>query len=120
MMNLDYPLNSMWMASLQRHMTFVLPWENIRMLPKGIRCISFIPLPRVGEAGNIGDVVHELRDEVALLVEALLQMDTYSKCPFALCDAADHHLNDLYHWSTDKVAQYLKIRCAIGSKLEWL
>ena len=35
-----------------------------------------------GEAGDMGDVVCDLRDEAALLEEALSQMGTSSKTPF--------------------------------------
>ena len=44
--------------------------------------ISPTPLSHVGEAGNTGDVVCDLRDVVASLEEALSQMDTSSKIPF--------------------------------------
>ena len=67
--------------------------------------------------GEAGDVVWDLRDEVALLEEVLSQMGALPKCPFALCDVADCHQNDLYHLSIDKVTQHMKIRCAIGSQL---
>ena len=70
------------------------------------------PLSHAGEASNTGDVVCDLRDEVASLEEALLQMGSYSKCPSTLHDTADCHLNDLYHLSVNKVTQYMKIRCA--------
>ena len=35
----------------------------------------------VGEAGDTGDVVHDLRDEVALLEDTLSQMGASSKMP---------------------------------------
>ena len=38
----------------------------------------------MGEAGDTGEVVHDLRDEVALLEEALSQMGTSSKMLFHL------------------------------------
>ena len=44
--------------------------------------ISPTPSSRAGDAGNTGDVVHDLRDEVALLEEALSQMGASSKMPF--------------------------------------
>ena len=36
----------------------------------------------MGEAGDTGDVVHDLRDEVASLEDALSQMGTSSKMPY--------------------------------------
>ena len=42
-----------------------------------------------GEAGNTGEVVHDLREEAALLEDALSQMGASSKMPFHLCDVAD-------------------------------
>ena len=36
----------------------------------------------VGGADDTGDVVHDLRDEVALLDDALSQMGTSSRTPF--------------------------------------
>ena len=44
--------------------------------------ISSTPLSSVAEADDTGDVVCDLRDEVALLEEALSQMGTSSKMPF--------------------------------------
>ena len=44
--------------------------------------ISPTPSSHAGEAGDTGDVVHDLRDEVASLEEALSQMGTSSKMPF--------------------------------------
>ena len=40
------------------------------------------PSSHVGEAGNTGDVGHDLRDEVASLEDTLLQMGASSKMPF--------------------------------------
>ena len=39
------------------------------------------------------------------------------KCPSALHNVADHHPNDLYHLSIDKVTRHMKIRCTIASTL---
>ena len=39
-------------------------------------------LSHVGEAGDTGDVVRDLRDEVASLEDTLSQMGTSSKMPF--------------------------------------
>ena len=44
--------------------------------------ISPTPSSHVGEAGNTGDVVHDLRDKVASLEEALSEMGASSKMPF--------------------------------------
>ena len=44
--------------------------------------ISPTPSSCAGEAGDMGDVVHDLRDEVASLEEALSQMVASSKMPF--------------------------------------
>ena len=44
--------------------------------------ISLTPSPHAGEASNMGDVVSDLRDEVALLEEALSQMGASSKMPY--------------------------------------
>ena len=82
--------------------------------------ISPTPSYHAGEAGYIGFVVRGLRDEVALLEKALLQMVLFPKCPSTLGNAADHHRNDLYHLSINKVTQHMKIGCTIVSKLEWL
>ena len=40
------------------------------------------PSAHAGEAGDMGDVVHDLRNEVSSLNEALSQMGTSSKTPF--------------------------------------
>ena len=40
------------------------------------------------------------------------------KCPFALCDVADHNQNDLFYVSIDIVIQPMKIEHAIASELE--
>ena len=50
----------------------------------GQKGISLTLSSTVGEAGDRGDIVHGLRDEVASLEEALSQMDTSSKTPFCL------------------------------------
>ena len=71
----------------------------------------------VGEAGDTGDEVHDLVDEVASLEEALSQMGASPKCPFALHDVADHHLNNLYCLNMGKVIQHKKIGLANVSKL---
>ena len=44
--------------------------------------ISHTPSSHVGETGNKDDVDHDLKDEVASLEEALLQMDASSIMPF--------------------------------------
>ena len=44
--------------------------------------VSPTPLSHAGEADNTGDVVHDLRDDVTSLEEALLQMGASSKVPF--------------------------------------
>ena len=44
--------------------------------------ISHTLSSHAGEAGDTGDVVHDLRDEVALLKDVLSQMGTSSKTPF--------------------------------------
>ena len=40
------------------------------------------PSSHIGEAGDTGDAVHKLGDDVALLEEELSQMGTPSKMPF--------------------------------------
>ena len=80
--------------------------------------ISSTLLSHVVEAGNTGDVVHDLGDEVTSLEDALSQMDTSSKMSFCLCVVAHCHPNDLYHLSIDKIIQHMRIRHAILSKLE--
>ena len=56
------------------------------MLPKGLsdaqKGISPTPSSCAGEPGETGDVVHDLRDEVALSEKALSQMGASSKMPF--------------------------------------
>ena len=44
--------------------------------------VSPTPSSLVGEAGDTGDVIHDLRDEVTSLEDALSQMVTSSKMPF--------------------------------------
>ena len=44
--------------------------------------ISLTPSSHVVEAGDTGDVVHDLRDEMASLEEALSPMGASSKMPF--------------------------------------
>ena len=44
--------------------------------------VSLTPSSQAGEAGDTGDVVCDLRDEVASLEEALSQMGTSYKMPF--------------------------------------
>ena len=46
------------------------------------KVISPTPLAYVAEAGDTGDVVCDLRDEVALMEDSLSQMGTSSKMPF--------------------------------------
>ena len=117
--------NFCWYVSLlQRHKTSVIPWKSIRMLPKRDPMLKRVSPPHCHlmqvRHGDTHDVVHDLRDEVALLEETLSQMGASTKCPSNLCNVADHHLNDLYQLSIVKVAQHKKIRCTIVSKLEWL
>ena len=80
-------MNPVQIVSLQSNKTSVLPWESIGMLPKGDQMLKRASPPtlssRAGEAGNTGDVVHNLMDEVASLEDALLQMGTSSKTPFS-------------------------------------
>ena len=82
--------------------------------------ISPTPSSHADETGNTGDVVCDLRDEVALLEEALSQMGTSSKMAFhfAWCGRSLSEL--FYHLSMDKVTQHMKVRHAIASTLEWL
>ena len=44
--------------------------------------ISPTPQSHVAEAGDTGDVVHDLRDEVASLEDALSQIGASSRTPF--------------------------------------
>ena len=44
--------------------------------------VSPTPLSHACEAGDTGDAVHNLRDEVVSLEDALLQMGASSKMPF--------------------------------------
>ena len=57
-----------------------------RNAPKGgchaLKGISPTPLSHAGETGDMGDVVHDLRDAVASLEEALSQMGASSMTPF--------------------------------------
>ena len=76
------------------------------------------PSSCMGEAGDTDDVVCDLRDEKASLEDALSQMGVSFKFPAALCDAAGHHLSNLYHLSIDKVTQHMKIGGTTASKLE--
>ena len=57
--------------------------------------ISPAPSSCAGEAGDTGDAVCDLRDEVASLDDALSQWPLLPKCPSTLHDAADHCVNDL-------------------------
>ena len=62
---------------------------------RGSRCSKgCLPTPssHAGEAGDTGDVVCNLMDEVASLEDALSQMGASLKHPSTSCDAADHHL----------------------------
>ena len=64
----------------------MIQWGNVRTLPKGDRLLKkgIFPtlLSHAGKAGNTGDVVCDLGDEVASLEEALSQMGASSKMPF--------------------------------------
>ena len=79
-------MNSVLIANLQRYKTSVIPWESVRMLPKGgsdaQKGISPTLSSHAGKAGDTGDVVHDLMDQVASLEESLPQMGTSSKMPF--------------------------------------
>ena len=114
-------MNSVWIAGLQRHKTSVLPWESIRRLPKGDQMLKGASLP-----------LHQL-----VWVRQVIWFMTWGmrwhhwriyyckwillpKCPSTLHDMVDHHPNDLYHLSISKVTQYMRIRCAMVYKLEWL
>ena len=72
------------------------------------------PSSHASEAGNTGDDVHDLREEVASLEEELSQMGVSSKIPFCF---AQCHLNHFHHLSINKVAQHKKIGLSIASKL---
>ena len=84
--------------------------------------VSPTPLSSAGEVGDTGDVVCDFRDEVASLEEALSQMGASSKCPFALYNVADHHLNNLYHqehWQSnqaheDQMCYCIQVRVTLG------
>ena len=80
--------------------------------------VSPTPSSHVGEAGNTGNVGHDLRDEVASMRRHYHKWVLLPKCPFALHYVADHHLNDLYHLGIDKVTQHKKIRLTTASELE--
>ena len=88
MMNSDYPVNSVWIVSLERHKTSVIQWKSVRMIPKGNQMLKRVspsnPSSCAGEADDTGDKVHDLRDVVASLEEALSQMGASSKTPFQM------------------------------------
>ena len=101
-------MNCVWIANSQRHKTSVIPWESVRMLPKGDLMLKHASPPFHhlvwGEAGNRGDVVCDLRDEVASLEEALSQMGTSSKMPFCFRQHGRLPLEWSLlpeHWQTD-------------------
>ena len=72
-----------------------------------------LPLPSShgGEAGDTGEAGHDLRNDVASLVEGLSWMGT--KCPSDSCNAANHCPNDLCHLSISKITPPTKIRIHI-------
>ena len=74
------------------------------------------PLSDGGEAGDTGDAVHVLRDDVASLEEGLSQMDAPSNSH----KPANYHQNDLYHLIIDKIIPHTKIGHAFASTSEWL
>ena len=78
------------------------------------------PSSHVVEAGDTGDVVHDLRDEVTLLEEALSQMGTSSKAPF--CFVQHGRLLSEWasmpeHWHSNPAWED---QTPIASKLQWL
>ena len=81
--------------------------------------ISLTPSFYAGEIVKTVDVVHDLRDEVESLEDALSQMGGSSKMSFHFMLCAGCHLNGLYHLSIDKVTQHMKIRHASASKSDF-
>ena len=63
------------------------------------------PSSHGSEEDDIGDTVQDLMEEVASLEEVISQIDASSKMPFNSHNAADCHLNDLYHPSVDETTQ---------------
>ena len=72
----------------------------------------------VGEAGHTCDVVQDLRDEVALLEEALFHMGTSSQMPFQFTQCDGSPLEQSLFWSIKVIPQETKTRCTIASTLE--
>ena len=79
-------MNSVCVASLQSHKDFGNPMGKHVKATKGgsdaQKGISPTLSSDAGEAGDTGDIVCDLRDEVASLEEALSQMGASSKMPF--------------------------------------
>ena len=86
------------------------------------RGFSPTPLSHAGEAGDTGDVIHDWRDEVAWLEEALSQMDTASKMPFhfAQCGRLPSKWSLLpEHWHSnpaheDQMHYCIQVRVTLG------
>ena len=80
------------------------------------------PSSHVGEVGDTGDAVHDLRDEMALLEDALLQMGTSSKMPFyfAQCGRSpserslspEHQQSNPAH--VDQMCYCIQVRVTLG------
>ena len=80
---------------------------------------SSILWSHVGEAGDSGNAVQDLRDEVASLEEALSQMSTSSQTPFHFT----HCSGSPSEWSLSAECQVdpsANEDCIIASMLEWL
>ena len=121
MVNLGYPVNFVQIASFQRHKTSVIPWESIKMLPKGD-----LMLKRVSPHSIISCRLGWQHRWCSSWLEGwggitggstITNRHFFLKCLSTLCDAADHHPNDFYHLSTDKVTQHMKVRCTISSQV---
>ena len=95
MVNLGYAVNSVWIASLQRHKTFVTPWENIWMLPKEDLMLkrAFPPLHHLTGVRQVTQVMYFMTWGIRWhhWKRCYHKWVLLPKCPSDLCDAADLH-----------------------------
>ena len=88
-------MNLVQVVRLHRHKTSVFPQESIRTLPEGDWMLrngtSSTPLSCRGGAGDSGDAVYDLRDDVDLLEKRISQMGAPSKTPFRFMQSSQSH-----------------------------
>ena len=92
--------------------------EKCKNAAGGSRCLKeCLPTPSShrGEAGDTGETVQDLRDDVDSWEEGMSQIGASPKTPSGLHNQVNCPLSNLYCLSIDRMTLYLRTGCIIAS-----